>query len=524
MARDGLRIALCLFTFFLPLAQSRAEDRDTVIARKLAVQTALQKGKDLLARNSHEGAVFVLESQIDNIEGNREYLATLRSAYRSYIQDLRLTNREADAQVYERRLRILDPGYALEATRAPVPEIKPPAAPKGKPEPTVRGQMDEQAPALNVPADVLRRKEARGLLTRADTEFDAKHFDAAARLYEQAEQTDGATGADGHERLAYCKLFLVVQQLKQPAGDPPLPDLALEVRRALEIAPKNSGVEEFGRNLLGKIEERRSGKTEDAPAVEVRHYEQPVRGWHVAESTNFRILHNQSRELVESVARVAEKTRADMQRKWFGRTGRDWNPKCDIYLHNTAEDYVRNSPQAPGTGCPGHSTMNSDNGRLLSRRIDLHCDVPHMVLAVLPHETTHCVLAGNFGGKAVPRWADEGMAVLTEPRDRVMRHLNNLPMHRKEGQLFSLKQLIEMDNYPRPELIGAYYAESISLVEFLVDKKGTQVFTQFLIDGLREGYEAALQRNYGIRDYRELEQRWYEFAFNRGGQPALVER
>ena len=46
---------------------------------------------------------------------------------------------------------------------------------------------------------------------------------------------------------------------------------------------------------------------------------------------------------------------------------------------------------------------------------------------MLPHEATHVVLAGQFGDQPVPRWADEGMAVLTEPRDKIDRHLRNLP-------------------------------------------------------------------------------------------------
>src|SRR5207244_3282532 len=107
-----------------------------------------------------------------------------------------------------------------------------------------------------------------------------------------------------------------------------------------------------------------------------------------------------------------------------------------------------------------------ENGRLVTRRIDLHCDDPNMIVAVLPHETTHVVLAGQFGDVQVPRWADEGMAVLTEPRDKVERHLHNLDRCRQDGQLFSLRQLMQMHDYPDPRYIGAFYAESVSLVDF----------------------------------------------------------
>ncbi len=35
--------------------------------------------------------------------------------------------------------------------------------------------------------------------------------------------------------------------------------------------------------------------------------------------------------------------------------------------------------------------------------------------AILPHEVTHVVLADLFTTQQIPRWADEGIAVLAEP-------------------------------------------------------------------------------------------------------------
>src|SRR5262249_14776256 len=153
------------------------------------------------------------------------------------------------------------------------------------------------------------------------------------------------------------------------------------------------------------------------------------------------------------------------------------------------------------------------------RRIDLHCDVPTMVQAVLPHETTHTVLAGNFGKFQVPRWADEGLAVLSEPREKIDLHLRNLPRHRQERQLFDLGQLVQLDDYPDPCYIGPFYAQSVSLVEFLAKLKGPQVVTRFIRDGLHEGYEVALQRHYGFRNFADLQQRWFQYAFSDVNSP-----
>src|SRR5262249_54192518 len=154
-----------------------------------------------------------------------------------------------------------------------------------------------------------------------------------------------------------------------------------------------------------------------------------------------------------------------------------------------------------------------------------HCDDPNLLPAVLPHETTHIVLAGRFGDHLVPRWADEGIAVLSEPREKVERHLRNLSRCRQEGQVFNLRHLMQLGEYPDPQHIGSFYAQSVSLVEFLAHERGHQVCTAFLRDGLREGYEPALQRHYGWRSFDELEQRWGSFVARGGASPtAYAER
>src|SRR5262249_55530598 len=199
----------------------------------------------------------------------------------------------------------------------------------------------------------------------------------------------------------------------------PWAELEHEVRTAMTLAPN---LEKTGKWLLGEIEGRRApGKAAPAAAVAevaVRHLARDPRGWEVAETRSVRILHKQPRDLVEKVARTAERTRVEMQRKWFGGDGEAWSPKCDVYLHATAQDYGRVTGQA--TNSPGHSRIETDPGagRVVSRVIHLHCEDPAALLsAVLPHEATHVVLAGQFGKQPVPRWADEGMAVLTQPAE-----------------------------------------------------------------------------------------------------------
>ena len=127
-----------------------------------------------------------------------------------------------------------------------------------------------------------------------------------------------------------------------------------------------------------------------------------------------------------------------------------------------------------------------ENGRPVVRRIHLHCDDVNMLTAILPHETTHVVLAGEFGEQLLPRWADEGMAVLTEPRERIERHHENLLTCRQAGEFFRIQDLLQFqEHYPTDaRYIRVFYARSVALVEFLTNQRGPQTFTQFLHDGM----------------------------------------
>jgi hypothetical protein len=352
--------------------------------------------------------------------------------------------------------------------------------------------------------------QVRDLLDQARREFDQKNYAAANRLYEQANRMDPRATTPFREFWAFCKLYAVTDAVNKAGWQPPA-DADKEVLAALALTASPQ-LEHHGKDMLRSIQERR---------VEVRHIPAHDKNWPEAETANFRVIHNQSRELAESAARIAEITRTQMMRKWFGDDAAPWDHKCVIVLYANSQDYAKN------TGKPqwmdGHSTLKTEGERVLSRRIDLHCDVANMLTKVLPHETTHTVLAGRFGRNLVPRWVDEGVAVLTEPREQVERHLKNLPGHRSQRELFPVAQLMSMENYPEPRRIGAFYAQSISLVEFLSSQKGgPQEFTRFVRDGLENGYEAALRRHYGFKDFSDLEKRWSEAAFEKvSGTAAL---
>jgi tetratricopeptide (TPR) repeat protein len=511
---------------------------DAAIDSSLRVQKALARGDAYLLQGDPKAAVEVLEAELPRINGNRKYLARLRDAYRAYVAKLYADRQPALAQKYLERLCILDGSAAGDPARRP-PAAAPtlaemarnsgtPAAPAPTPPrtaPTVRAKIDDPFDQANAasppgPADG-KRKLGQAFLAQAEAAFGNHDFGGARRYFEQAHEADPACTAGSGDRWAYCKLSHVVEQLNRTDADPAAwADLERELLAAIDMAPR---LADTGRWLRGEVQSRQ--RAADA-GVAVRHLGKGAQGWEVAETTNFRVFHKQQRDLAEKAARAAERTRTAMYRKWFGSAGEAWNPRCDVYLHASAQDYSQATGQS--AALQGHSRIESDRdtGRVVARRIDLHLDHPRLLDAVLPHETTHVVLAGQFGSHQVPRWADEGMAVLTEPADKVDQHRRNLARCHGEGQLLSVRDLMQLSDFPAPRQISAFYAQSVSLVDYLSRQRGAVVFTQFLRDGLREGYEAALRRHYGYRDLADLQQRWGQQALAglTAGPTAVAER
>jgi hypothetical protein len=533
MAKDGLLTLACAAVMVLigPSLGRAGPGDENSLSDTLAVQSAMQQAREHLLRNRPQEAVLVLHRELGHINGNPAYLALLRDAYQATIKELRLAHLDSEAERYVKLLSVLEPKTAREladrqaapkskttSAQAPGSNSKPSAPVSPVPLPTVvRGSIDEDPFNDSRPGHA---ENAKGLLKRAEQAFDSKKFVDAGKLYEQAHQTDSRMAEDARERWAYCKLFHVVELLNQfcKSGSPngrserELADLEKEASDALVLAPRL----DYARQLLSEIRKRR--RPADDAVHEYRDLGRNAQGWFVGETANFLVYHVQSPDLARKTAEIAEQTRTRMYNKWFGRVASDWNPKCQIFLYPTSQDYCR-ATGVPG-GSPGHSSFNLDGGRVMGRQIDLHCEDPdNMLSAVLPHETTHVVLAGNFGDHVVPRWVDEGVAVLTEPHEKVLRHLVKLPGFYRNRQLLEVGQLLRMDDYPDPRYVDAFYAESVSVVEFLSKEKGEQTFTQFVREGLQNGYESALQRHYGFQSFADLQQHWLQYAFGNPSSP-----
>ncbi len=231
--------------------------------------------------------------------------------------------------------------------------------------------------------------------------------------------------------------------------------------------------------------------------------------WKVKESANFVIFHDDP-ALADRVSEAAELARDALTRKWAGSPPpRAWSPKCELYLYPTAAIFAQVTRQPIDS--PGFSTMESNGVAVTGRRIKLRADAPSLVDAVVPHEVTHVLLADLFPARQIPRWADEGISVLSEPSAEQEKRMTDLDAPLSGGRIFSVESLM-VNDYPEGKYWPLYYAQSVSLTRFLVDQGKPGQFIDFLQGSQRNGVEPELKRVYGFENYADLQARWLAYA------------
>jgi hypothetical protein len=404
----------------------------------------------------------------------------------------------------------------------------------------------------------------------ADAAFRAKRYDEAGRLYGALER-EGRLPASRRDHWAYCRCTEVVRRINaKPSTPQEWAEIDAEIQRIRALSPNNW----YGEYLRNRAAERsaggRIGKSNrlvvrgsapeepslninpvrvqpsaiPAPAPEpalaplqrpkdeadtpaARPSPRPegarpsrtapagVGEWEVRETPNFRILHHDP-ELAVKAAEVAEAARESQIRRWVGSAPKGtWTPRCELYLYPTPAIFSQMTGQPEQS--PGFSTMGMNGGRIIARRINLRVDHPNLLKAILPHEITHVVLADLFPQQQIPRWADEGMAVLSEPSSEQQLRASDLDEPLDSGQLFKLEQLMAMD-YPDGKFWGLYYAQSVSLTRFLVEQGSPSQFIQFVQRSQLNGPETELRRIYKIDGFNDLQTRWMKYARSKSAE------
>jgi len=193
-------------------------------------------------------------------------------------------------------------------------------------------------------------------------------------------------------------------------------------------------------------------------------------------------------------------------RHWFDDDDPQWTPKCTLVLHRNVQSYraaVGRLADCTVASCK----IDAVGTTTTERRIDARADHPQW-LDFLPHELTHLLLDGRLTLGTLPRWADEGMALVADPDGKRVAHQRDLRTALARGQQFRMVELLALSDYPRDDRLAAFYGQSLSVVQFLIDRGGRQKFVEFVGSATVDGYEAALRASYGIGSIADLERQW----------------
>lgn len=200
-------------------------------------------------------------------------------------------------------------------------------------------------------------------------------------------------------------------------------------------------------------------------------------------------------QIAQQVGQYAEHYRKEKALQWLGTEMPRWGQPCPLRVTVTMG------------GSGGATSFAFDSGRVLSQKMHIEGTLERLLASVLPHEVTHTVFAYHYR-QPVPRWADEGGSVLSEDdierkrHDRLVRNILN------NRRAMPLRRLFALKEYPPDVMV--LYAQGFSVCDFLVGRSSRPAFLNFIADGMRSGWDNAVQQHYGFRNVEELEQAWLQ--------------
>lgn len=228
-------------------------------------------------------------------------------------------------------------------------------------------------------------------------------------------------------------------------------------------------------------------------------------GWHIYRSENFEIRCRGPIVDIDTVTRCCEETRAVLRTTWLsGFPAMNWRPACQVIVHTSASDYTRDTRASSQTKAV--TSLQIGQGQVWSRRIDLLADSEGWAANLIPHEMTHVVLADRFCHRQIPRWADEGLAILSESGDRLAKALEAADINSRSGQAINLSQLLSAAAYPsKKEQAELFFAQSAAFSAFLLSQFPEEDVMRF-VDGCNSiGAAKAVERLSAGQDLDDID-------------------
>jgi hypothetical protein len=233
----------------------------------------------------------------------------------------------------------------------------------------------------------------------------------------------------------------------------------------------------------------------------------------VQQSVSFRVYSYCGGPTEEEFLRRCHSVKSEVERKWLGKSSSEpLEPCCDIVLHASRTAYIQAIGQG-GIRSYGSTLIRADGEKVAMRRIDLLTNQDGQFTA-LTHELTHVILADRFGSDRPPLWADEGIATLADSTAKRSLHHKDCMTALHSGTSLRIVDLLQMDQFASPRQVPAFYGQSLTLVQFLVERNEPSKFIPFLELAKEHGYDRALREVYDIDGVVDLEALWRDFAIS----------
>ena len=213
-----------------------------------------------------------------------------------------------------------------------------------------------------------------------------------------------------------------------------------------------------------------------------------------AASENFRVV-NVTGPRARAIETAAEDAYAHNAEWWFGkRFPQLWKP---VPIH------VRSANSSGGA-----TTFDFKNGEVFGWRMTAQGTERGILEDVIPHEVNHVVFAVKYR-RPLPRCLDEGAAQIMESRTEHENFRKRVADALAKRRVLPFAFALDTMKYPRDgSAVLTLYAQSHSVVEYLLQQKGKQTFVDFVADKRKPTQK--LRDFYGVGP-AELQARWADW-------------
>ena len=187
-----------------------------------------------------------------------------------------------------------------------------------------------------------------------------------------------------------------------------------------------------------------------------------------------------------------------------------WENRASIYIYDNAKAYQE------ATGQPDWS---GGCAQISKKVIYTYPGAQGFLEDLLPHEMGHIIFREfvGFYNPAVPLWLDEGVASYQE-KTKYLFSTNFINNAIKNGNFISLTDLdgFNLRGESSKEKVRLFYAESFSVVDFLIKRFGSDKFVLFC-QNLRDkkNLERAISSAYPFENISALDIAWQNYLKSR---------